>query len=236
MDIQHIAKYMEENSEIYRMLKHCPYEILRQWKLMRYSKGSMLFQQDAMYDRFCILLDGVADINIIGEHGKKYSQATYSAGDMIGEIEIYDLIPFVSNVEAMTDVTIMSLQRDYFLTWLQLDSNFNQYFIRRILYYNYTISKREGINILYPLHHRVCTYLLHLARSGIQYPQGITIKLNKQELSQKFAVTQRSINRILFQLRESGIIDIQKNELLIRDVKGLELETKQEARSAPTRC
>ena len=228
MDIQLIANYMEANPEIYRMLKHCPYEILRQWKLMQYSKGAMLFQQDEVYDRFGIMVEGIADINIIGENGKKYSQATYSAGDMIGEIEIFDQIPFISNVEAITDVTIISLQRDYFLTWLQLDSNFNQYFIKKVLYYNYTIAKREGINNLYPLHHRVCKYLMGCIRKGTQHSQGVMIPLNKQELSQQFAVTQRSINRILFQLREKGIIDIHKHELLIRDMDRLQLETQLE--------
>ncbi|MGZ9586404.1 Crp/Fnr family transcriptional regulator [Paenibacillus marinisediminis] len=228
MNIQQIADYMENSPELYRILKHCPYEILRQWKLMRYKKGSMIFQQDEVYDRFGILVEGLADINVIGENGKKYSQATYAAGDMIGEIEIHDLIPFISNVESVTDVVMLSLHRDDFLKWIQLDSNFNQYFIRRVLYYNYTISKREGTNILYPLHHRVCTYLLRCAQHGVRHPDGIAIEINKQEWSQQFAVTQRSINRILFKLREEGIIDIQKQQLLIRDLGRLQQEAKLE--------
>lgn len=226
MDIEQIVHHMEANQEIYKMLKHCPYEILRQWKLMKYEKGAILFSQDEVYDRFSILVEGIADINVIGENGKKYSQTTYYTGDMIGEIEIYDLIPYVSNVEAITNVTIMTLKREYFLKWIQLDSNFNNYFIHRVLHHNYTISKREGQNNLYPLQYRVCNYLLRCVSTGVKNEQGVAIQVNKQELSQQFAVTQRSINRILFYLREKQIIDIYKNELIIRDVDSLQLEAK----------
>lgn len=228
MHIQQLANYMEDNSELYKILKHCPYEILRQWKLVRYSKGTMIFRQGEVYDRFGILVEGLADIHVIGENGRKYSQATYSAGDMVGEIEIYDRIPFVSNVEAVTDVVMLSLQRDDFLHWIQLDRNFNQYFIRRVLYYNYEISKREGNNNLYPLHHRVCHYLLQCVQNGVQHQVGIAIEMNKQEWSQRFAVTQRSINRILYKLREEGIIDIRKHQLFVLDVDRLEQQAQLE--------
>ncbi|WP_232699494.1 Crp/Fnr family transcriptional regulator [Brevibacillus daliensis] len=228
MEIQKVIAHMESKKEIYQILKHCPYEILRQWKLVDFKKGAIMFSQDERYDYFSLLVEGTAEINIMGENGKKYTQAIYQVGDMIGEIEIYDLIPFVSTVEAIQDVTLIALQRDYFLTWLQMDHNFNQYFIRKALHHNYVNSKREGVNNLYSLNHRLCHYLLECVQNGSKHGDGIVVNVNKLELSQHFAVTQRSINRILSHLREKKILDVEKNRLMILDVTQLQKEAKKE--------
>lgn len=39
MNAQSIVEIMENNKKIYEILKHCPYEILRQWQLSKYPKG-----------------------------------------------------------------------------------------------------------------------------------------------------------------------------------------------------
>ncbi|MCG7409633.1 Crp/Fnr family transcriptional regulator [Paenibacillus sp. ACRRX] len=225
MGMQQMIKYMEQSDHIYAMLKQCPYEILREWKLTTHAAGTVLFSQGDVQDSFYILVDGIADISVVGENGKKYVQSTYTAGNMLGELEIVDRLPFISNVEAVTDVALMGLKRDHFLKWLQLDRNFNEYFIRSILKLQYDILKKEGDNNLYPLHQRVCSYLLSCVPQGQKNTDGtIIIQIDKQQLSRQFAVTPRSINRILSKLKEHHIINLHKHEIIIRNMDQLRLE------------
>jgi DNA-binding GntR family transcriptional regulator len=53
----------------------------------------------------------------------------------------------------------------------------------------------------------------------------IEIKLDKEKLSERFAVTARSINRILQHLRKENIIEVNANMMIIvKDLGKLVLE------------
>lgn len=220
--MQRLINYMENNEQIYTMLKRCPYEILRQWQVQDFESGQLIYAQGEVQDCFSIIVEGIADIHVIGDNGKKYTQSTYGAGDMIGEIEIFNQTPFMSNVESVTKVTLISLKREYFLTWLQVDLSFNHMFIRKTADTAHRIIKKDEDSKLYSLHQRVCKYLLqHLQANSTD---GSIIQINKPQLSLKLAVTQRSINRILCDLKEKGIIEMRNSSIIIRDISSLQYE------------
>ncbi|MFS0784293.1 Crp/Fnr family transcriptional regulator [Bacillus sp. 1P06AnD] len=221
MEIQMIIHILENNKIIFNLLKSCPYEILRQWKTTEYESGATIFCQGEKEHHFNLIASGTVDISVTGENGKSYSQATYHTGDMIGELEIFNDVPYLSTVKAITDVTIISLPREYFLQWLQVDIEFNQRFMRQVVHLFYSIVKKEGDNTLYSLRSRVCAYLKDAGNTGKKRAEGIEVYVNKQELSQLFAVTQRSINRILSELKDKGIISLNKQRVIIKDYEKL---------------
>lgn len=55
---------------------------------------------------------------------------------------------------------------------------------------------------------------------------GIKIKVDKEQLSERFVVTSRSINKVLQQLKESKLIDVSNNSIYIIDIEGLREEEK----------
>ena len=55
---------------------------------------------------------------------------------------------------------------------------------------------------------------------------GTEIKVNKEQLSEQFAVTQRSINRVLQQLKEKNLIEVSNNSIFVIDIEGLVEEEK----------
>ncbi|MEH6942325.1 Crp/Fnr family transcriptional regulator [Bacillus sp. JJ722] len=224
MSIQQVIYYMEENKIIYNLLKHCPYEILKQWTIEKFESGSTIYSQGEMYNHFSLIVEGAANIYVVAENGKKYVQSTYYSGDMIGEIEIFKQVPYMSSVEAQTDVTIITLHRDSFLTWLQLDQNFNQYFIRKSIELSYIITKKDEDYKLYSLHSLICKHLLEKAPTGKKQTKGIAITIDKHQLSERLAVTQRSINRVLSSLKEKQIIDLKNQIIIIQDIARLQKE------------
>lgn len=224
MYIQNIIEIMESNKSIYELLKHCPYEILRQWELSCFPADQVVFRQGDVQNHFYLIVEGIADINIMAENGKKYSQAIYQAGDMIGELEIFEQRPFVCNVEAQTDVKLIGLRRDYFFQWLELDRHFHLFITRKLSNLFYQLSQKAGDDNLYSLYHRVCRYMLQCIKQGVKNRQGTEIHVDKHLLSQLFAVTPRSINRILQDLKEKEIIEIASQTLIIRDVSRLQEE------------
>lgn len=219
MNIHEIYEIIEGNAKLYEILKYCPYEILKQWKVKSHPKGQVVFRQGEAYDYFYIIINGYLDIYVMAENGKRYSQAVYTTGNFIGELEIFDRKPFSCFVEAITEVRLLEIRREYFFLWLELDKNIGNYITKILCNQFYRLSKKAGQDTLYSLKQRLCYYLLSSANAEPGKKNRIDIEKNK--LSEQLAVTQRSINRVLQYLKEKGIIEVDNNYIVIKDLDAL---------------
>jgi CRP-like cAMP-binding protein len=110
-----------------------------------------------------------------------------------------------------------------------MDKNLNDYFIRTLCDSTYILCSNMGTNTLYSLKSRICKYFIdNINASGQADDMKITI--NSEMLGEYMAVTQRSVNRILKQLKESGIIEITKAHIVIKNLEKLIEEERQSAR------
>jgi len=226
MNIHKIIQIIESEPTIYQMMKGCPYHLLQQWEIQSYHKGSMIGCQGERQEYFYIVIEGKVDIYIMAENGKCYSQAIYQKGDYVGELELFDGMPYICSARAINDVVTFRIKRQYFLEWLEQDHNINSHILRTLCSKFYKLSLKAGEDLLYPLRWRVCKYLLQIKDEGRKTEQGIEVKVNKENLSEKLAVTERSINRILGSLREAGILELKNNYILIKSIERLEEEQK----------
>lgn len=226
LGIHNIISIMEKDPDLLDLLKYCPYEILGQFEVKEYRKGTIICRQGLVYDYFYIIVDGHADIYIMAENGKKYSQAVYKKGNYIGELEIFDRKPYSCFVEALTDMKLLQLKREYFLKWIELDRNINNYIMHTLCSQFYNLSVKAGEDTLYSLKQRVCNYLISCSNEAKKGLGGIEINVQKEQLSERFAVTQRSINRILQYLKGKSIIEVKNKSILIKDLNALRNEEK----------
>ena len=217
---------MDSNLDIKRILRECPQDILNKWQVKEYAKGQVICYQDYKYEYFYIIVEGYVNISLASENGKKYSQAIYKKGDYFGELEIFDNKPYICSIEAIEDVKIMHIDRESFLKWIDLDKHFLLHLTKTLCDSFYKLSQISGENALYSLKYRICNYLLYKLDSGIKSGQIIKILINKEQLSERFAVTPRSINRILKELKEQGYIDVTSDCIYILDMEALQKEEK----------
>lgn len=219
-----IKEIIETNPVIMAMLKNCPDDILSHWEIKNYLKDYIVCYQDMVYEYFHIIVEGQANIYIMAESGKKYSQSIYTEGNYFGELEIFDNRPYICSVEAITDLKVIRIHRKYFLQWIERDKHFTLYMMKTLCDGFYKLSKKAGENTLYSLKYRICNYLIGCIDNGIRQSKGIRIDFNKEQLSDQLVVTQRSINRILQQLKEKDLIEVGSNFILIIDLEGLKEE------------
>ena len=216
-----VVEVLEHDKIIFPILKHCPYEILRKFRLKEYKANEFVLYQGEVYNTFFIVVSGYLDIYASSEQGKKYLFTTYKKGDFVGDMEIFQQAPYICQVEARGNVSILELDRTWFLQWVNLDNNFSQYMLRSMCGSSYRMCEGIGNNALYTLKQRICQYLLdNVGRDDKQW-----VVVSTELLSQKMAVTQRSVNRILKQLKEQDFIEISKGNISIRDYDGLVRET-----------
>lgn len=220
MDLQ-IIKIIEADKDIGNILKDCPYGILNRWEFVEYKKGEVICHQGIEYNYFYIIVEGYANVYITAENGKTFSQAIYKKADYFGELEIFDNEPYICSIEALTDMKIIRIEKQYFIDWLKKDSNFSFHMTKTLCKNFYALSKLSGKNTLYSLKYRICNYLLLEIGSGSNTDIRIGIEIDKEQLSEKFAVTPRSINRVLKELKEKDIIDISNRIIYIQDLEAL---------------
>lgn len=205
---------------LYELLKYCPLDILRCWELKHYSRGTAIFRQGEICDEFNLIIKGEVDVYTTGNDGRKYSQARYKKGDMLGELEIFEYRPYICSVVTVSDTALLVMTRKDFHRWLALDNYFSQKILHAVSDQYYQLSKKAGEDILYSLHQRICQNLYEeLEHSDSNANSGIVI--NKQRLSEQFAVAPRSINRIFSELREQNIITIDGELIHIIDIQRL---------------
>ncbi|MDF3001886.1 MAG: Crp/Fnr family transcriptional regulator [Bacillota bacterium] len=219
--VKEISEILEKDPVIYNIMKQCPYEILRNISIREYRAGMFTLNQGEIHNFMYIVLEGELGISVESEHGKKYYLNTYRKGNYIGELEMFGSFPYISSVEARTDIKLFEIVREDFVRWVQMDRNLNNYFIRTLCDSTYKLCSNMGANTLYTLKSRICRFLLdHGDR-----PAG-RISISSETLSEYMAVTQRSVNRILKQLKENDIIEISKSYIVIKDYPRLQEEEK----------
>ena len=123
----------------------------------------------------------------------------------------------MSSVEARTSLTTLEISRDKYIEWLRKDSNFSQYVLRLLCEVTYVSMQKMGDNTLYTLKQRICQYLAENTNENGR----LMISLNAELLSERMGVTTRSVNRVLKELKDKGILETGKSKVIIKDYEQL---------------
>jgi len=225
-NITQICENIEKDTKIYEIMKSCPYELLRKMKIREYKANEFVRNQDEVYHTMYIVLGGELDIYVESENGKKYYLNTYRKGCYIGELEMFGDHPYVSRVEAKTNVKLLEIEKDDFIHWVQTDRNMNDYFVKTLCESSYALCRNMGNNTLYSLTQRICQYFVSSVEADAKTDN--LVEISSEDLAERMAVTQRSVNRILQKLREAGFIEIAKKKIIVKDVDGLVAQIEKE--------
>ena len=208
-----VISVLEADSKLYDIFKHCPYEILREVRIKKYHKNAFLLEQNEVHNTFYLLVKGYVDVFVVSEQGKKYYLNTYSKGQIIGELEMFEQKPYMSRIESRGSVTMLELSRENYLKWLSHDCNFSQYVLKTLCNGTYVSMQKMGNNTLYTLKQRICQFLIENSNEN----GTLHIPLSAELLSTRMAVTTRSVNRVLKELRDKKILEMCGNHVVIRD-------------------
>lgn len=215
-----ILELLEKDKKIYEIMEDCPYQILKSMKLRKYGAGEFVLNQGETYDVMHLIVEGEADIFVESEQGKKYYLASYGRGSFIGELELFNRKPYMSYVESRNPIVTLELERNKFLRWLECDRHFNYYFMNFLSSECYESMQKMGKNTLYTLKQRICQFLIdNMDEHGKQKKN-----MSAEILSERMGVTSRSVHRILKDLKDKGIIEINKSNVIIMDFEQLQKE------------
>ncbi len=196
--------------------------------LRKIEKGTYLFQEGMKANELFIINSGIIQLSKIVPDGRELTLRMCSKGDLVGELALYCLSPkYMLNAKVVESGEVVVILQEELEEKLKYDHPLSLELMKYInLQYRKNQSKFRDL-ILHGKRGALYSTLIRLSNSfGEESEKGITITtpLTNQELANFCGTSREVVNRMLGELRKSGIISVEKGVITIHDLSYLKIE------------
>lgn len=167
--------------------------------LKTFQPGERIIQQGTTLYHVFVIRDGITKCYITEENGKDYIVEFLGIGEVLGELEQIRKTSSLTNIEALTGVTAYRITQDAFSQLLKKDQAFNQLILEELATRIAQTAVRAAAQQIYPVEYAILKLLSLLKEQHIIF--------SKQDMADYLAISLRSFNRIIRQLRDKDILD-----------------------------
>lgn len=191
----------------------------------RYRRNEVIFHQDDVGDSLHIVAEGAVKIVLPSQEGEEAIIASLKPGDFFGELALLDGSPRSTTATALEATETLALPRDQFQRLLSEDPRLVTALLRALAGELRRLTGHvEELHFL-DLAGRLSMRLVRLARGSDTTAQG-RIELNwpftQSDLASMIGGTRQSVNKLLSGLVEEGLLEIDRETLVINDLAALE--------------
>lgn len=197
-------------------------------KVVKYKKGTFLFREGQEAKEMYIILSGKVQISKMNAEGKELNLRLCKENDIVGELTLFTVGPrYLFNAKVLEDgeaaaVNIENLEQILFNN-SQLAYQFLKWMNDHI---RKTITKFRDL-VLHGKKGALYSTLIRLCNSyGIEKENGIYINvpITNQDLANYCGTARESVSRMLGELRDEGILTINRKRIIIHNLQYLKDE------------
>ena len=192
--------------------------------LRRLGRGDMVFRTGERCEEFHVVVTGQVKLFVLSPGGQEKVVELISAGQTFGEAIMFTNRPYILSSQALTDTLLLTVSKRAVLEEIERDHRF----ALRLLA---GLSRR-----LHGLIHDVEAYALH---SGLQRVIGyllrdqpiegcepaeartVSLPVSKATIASRLSLTPEYFSRVLHELAERGLIEVDRREIRIVDAPRL---------------
>lgn len=189
------------------------------------KKRAYLFRKGDPGNALFAVLEGRLKATGEGRDGKEMVFSVMDPGEVIGEIALLDQEPRSATVQAVEDVTLLTLHRRDLLPFLERNPKAAIKLAAVLAKRIRNLTELAEDTVFLGLPSRLAKKLISLAdRYGKPTPEGLKIdlKLPQHELGELVGTSRESINKTLRQWGEENLVSFASGYLTIRDKDRLE--------------
>lgn len=189
-----------------------------------YRRGEVIFHRDDPAGALHFIRDGHVKIVLITEAGKETLLALFSAGDCFGEIAALDGGPRSATAVAVERTETLALLRDDLIAFLREHPDFALEVIALLATRLRRLDARLEDAYFLDLDGRLARCLLDLAEEvGERTHDGVRVRmpLSQTDLAAMLGSTRVSVNRLLGVYQDAGMIAVESDALVIKDIEGV---------------
>lgn len=207
--------------QLKELAAQAPEHIRRRFLRRSYPAGTAILPAKDPAEYLYIIESGTIEVLKQSYSGSNISVNIFEPGSFFGEIEIFcpELTPYM--VRARTACTCILVPKDTMFAWMQEEFPFThvicETFVRRLYFTSDSMSRIAML----PLKQRI------LGCIEAQYRRGTLPAFTKQMLVDQTRAPLRSVNRIVRDCINAGIIDYRKKTFTVLDEAALSAYAKE---------
>jgi CRP/FNR family transcriptional regulator, cyclic AMP receptor protein len=191
----------------------------------RFRRGEVIFHIGDPGDALFVIVDGEVKISLPSETGDEAILATLRVGDVFGELALLDGAPRSASATAISPTETVVLPRDRFRELIATEAG-----VRDALLASIAGELRRLTTHVEELHFlditgRLAARLVRLTQEGGTRlgDGGIRLRSNltQGDLAAMVGCTRQSVNKLLGQFTDDGLIRLDRDGIVVTDLDGL---------------
>ncbi len=229
------------DDQIVQLLLRCPLfvsaqpddlqDVVRHLRRRRFRRGEVIFHEGDPGDSLHVVAGGAVKIVLSSEEGDEAIIATLHPGDFFGELSLLDGSPRSATAVAVDATETLSLPRETFLEELGRNPGLRDCLLRSVAGELRRLTGHVEELHFMDLSGRLASRLVRLAAEADPPPHRteegkleatLEWPFTQSDLAAMIGSTRQSVNRLLVDLVDRGLVRIERETLVIPDLERLE--------------
>lgn len=173
-----------------------------------YPKGEAIFGQGDAADAVFYVQKGEVKLSVVSEQGKEAIVAILHPRDFLGEACLAGQRWRLATASAMTDCTVIRLEKTEFAQMLHKETAFAEVFINHLLHRGIRVEADLVDQLFNSSEKRLARTLLLLANFGKEgQPEAVIAPISQETLAEMVGTTRSRISFFMNKFRRLGFID-----------------------------
>jgi CRP/FNR family cyclic AMP-dependent transcriptional regulator len=176
--------------------------------ITEHPKKQIIFAQGDNADAVFYVRKGKVKVTVVSKQGKEAVIAILGTDEFFGEGCLIGQPKRLSTASAMTDCTVMRVDKAEIVRVLHDEPIFSEMFVAHVLARNAQIEENLVDQLFNSTEKRLARVLLLLANFGKEgHPESINAKISQETLAEMIGTTRARVSKFMNKFRELGFID-----------------------------
>lgn len=191
----------------------------------RFRRGEVIFHIGDPGDALFVILSGEVKISLPSETGEEAILTTLGGGGVFGELALLDGAPRSASATALGPTDVVVLPREQFRDLIATEAGVRDALLGAIAGELRRLTRHvEDLHFL-DITGRLAARLVRLAEEG-GTPTGdgairLRASLTQGDLAAMVGCTRQSVNKLLGQFTDDGLIRLERDGIVVTDLDGL---------------
>jgi CRP/FNR family transcriptional regulator len=190
----------------------------------RFRKGEILFYEGQEPNGVYCIFQGHIKVYQSSPHGQEHLLSLSGPGNVVGFSAILSGEKFSATAEAMDDVVACFIERRHLDRVVSEIPALSREILRTLAHEIQDLRRQTGDLALRSAAQRLAGVLVMLNETAGRDDNGsrvVDLELTRKELADMIGTTQETLIRLLSQMREAGLLEVNRTRLVLRDIPRL---------------
>ena len=188
--------------------------------IKKYLKENLVVLEDSNCEELGILLKGLLEVQSLYPSGKSLTLIRLKPAEIFGEVILFSKSKnFPSTIKAIEDSEIMFIKKANLMNCLSNCHRFMENFLTLLSDRLFMLNKKIKMLTMENIRQKIGDFLREEYKK--QKTHIIKIPLSRQEMAEHMGIQRPSLSRELSKMREEGIIEFDKDSIVVKDLDDL---------------